>query len=222
MGLHPGATVVDFGAGKCSWLARILDAVPGSKGVGIEPAGLFADEAEATHAELIKSGRLSIERRTAAEYLSERASQRFDGAVCVGSSHAFGGYDGTLEALSRCIRPGGAAVVAEGYWKKPPSADYLKALGGTEDEMGTHASNIERAIQRGFAPRWCCTVTDDEWDEYEWGYSRGIETWIDTHPNDPDRDAMLQRSRTWRETFVRWGRDTLGFGVYVLGMPSRT
>jgi len=216
MGLGQGAEVVDFGAGKCEWLARIAAAVSSARCVGVEPAAMFADEARRRHSKQIQSGGLEILQCSAADFLARLGERRFDAALCIGSTHAFGDYERTLTGAAACIKPGGVLVVAEGYWKKKPSPEYLKALGGDESEFTTHAGNVERAIERGLTPLWACTVTDDEWDEYEWGYSRGIESWVREHPNDPDVDAMLARSRSWRESFVKWGRDTLGFGVYVL------
>jgi SAM-dependent methyltransferase len=216
MGLRPGAEVVDFGAGKCEWLARIVLAVGGVRGIGVEPAVLFADEAERRHAGLVKGGRLEVVRMNAAAFLEERGGRTFDAALCIGSTHAFGDYEKTLEGAASCVRAGGVLVVAEGYWKQRPSAEYLKVLGGDESEFTSHAGNIERAIARGLTPLWCSTVTDDEWDEYEWGYSRGIESWVREQPGDPDAAAMIERSRAWREGHVKWGRETLGFGVYVL------
>jgi len=156
-------------------------------------------------------------RSTAAEFVEKEGGRTFDAALCIGSTHAFGDFVKTLEAAAKCIKSGGVLVVAEGYWKRPPSAGYLAALGGEESELTTHGGNIERAIACGLTPRWCCTVSDDEWDEYEWGYSRGIESWVREFPDDADAAAMIARSRSWREAYVKWGRDTLGFGVYVLG-----
>jgi hypothetical protein len=213
--LREGMVVVDFGAGKCEWLAAVCSRVAGTRGIGVEPTGVFAAEGRRRHAGLIESGRLEIVEKKAAEFL-ESWDGTMDGALCVGSTHAFGGHGQTLEALAGCVVSGGVMIVAEGYWKQRPSAEYLKVLGGDESEFTTHAGNIERAISRGLTPMWCSTVTEDEWDEYEWGYSRGIESWVREHPEDPDAEAMLARSRGWREAYVKWGRDTLGFGVYVL------
>ena len=215
LGLKPGMEVVDFGAGKCGWLARVVSS-DGVRGIGIEPARLFADEARRRHAGLIGEGRLVVVEQTAADFLAAQGPTRWDAALCIGSTHAFGDFVRTLDALAGCVRTGGVIVVADGYWKRPPSAEYLKALDSDESEFTTHAGNIERAIARGWSPLWCSTVTHDEWDEYEWSYSRGIETWVRDHPEDPDAAAMLARSRSWRETYIRHGRDTLGFGVYVL------
>ncbi len=39
--------------------------------------------------------------------------------------------------------------------------------------------------------------------------------------DDPDAGAMAARIHGWHEAYLRWGRDTLGFGFYVLLKTSR-
>ena len=46
-------------------------------------------------------------------------------------------------------------------------------------------------------------------------YSRAIERYVAEQPDDADGPAMLERVRRWRDGYLRWGRDTLGFGVYL-------
>jgi len=39
-------------------------------------------------------------------------------------------------------------------------------------------------------------------------------------PEDPDVPAMLERIRRWRDGYLHWGRETLGFGVYLFHRPA--
>ena len=39
-------------------------------------------------------------------------------------------------------------------------------------------------------------------------------------PTIPDVPAMLERIRRWRDAYLRWGRDTLGFAVYLFYRPG--
>ena len=66
---------------------------------------------------------------------------------------------------------------------------------------------------------WAGVASDDDWDEYEWRYSRSVETFVAENPDDPDAEEMLRKIRTWRDVYLRWGRDTLGFGLYLLMRP---
>ena len=66
------------------------------------------------------------------------------------------------------------------------------------------------------------TSNDDEWDEYEGLYCSAVERYVDAHPEDPDGPAMGERIRRWHDAYLRWGRDTLGFGFYFLLKPARS
>ena len=35
----------------------------------------------------------------------------------------------------------------------------------------------------------------------------------------PIAPALLERIRRWRAAYLRWGRDTLGFGTYLFHRP---
>ena len=48
----------------------------------------------------------------------------YDRALCVGASHAFGGYIPMLEAIGNRMEKGGILLIGEGFWKKPPSTEY--------------------------------------------------------------------------------------------------
>ncbi|MFO0873059.1 MAG: class I SAM-dependent methyltransferase [Phycisphaerales bacterium] len=145
----------------------------------------------------------------------------FDAALCVGATGAFGGFQPALGVLRRIARPGGRVVVGEGFWRTPPHADYLAALGATADEMTSHAGNVEAAIASGFTPLYSVTSSDDEWDHYEGLYLHAMERWLAEHPGDPDHAAFTARIHAWRDAYLRWGRSTLGFGVYVLRCPDQ-
>lgn len=57
--------------------------------------------------------------------------------------------------------------------------------------------------------------------EYEGRYCGAIERYIEANPDDPDIDAMAKRIRPWHDAYLRWGRDTLGFGFYFLLKPAK-
>ncbi|MEK1832051.1 hypothetical protein AAAC51_33725 [Priestia megaterium] len=57
----------------------------------------------------------------------------FDVGICVGSTHALGSLELTLQSLKRNVKKGGFILVGEGYWKKKPSQAYLEALGGADE-----------------------------------------------------------------------------------------
>ena len=94
----------------------------------------------------------------------DAAPESFDLSLCIGASHAFGTYRDALRGLRRLLRPGGLALVGDGYWRRTPAAEYLALLGATPDEMTDHAGNVAAAIEEGFTPLYSCTASEDDWD----------------------------------------------------------
>jgi SAM-dependent methyltransferase len=196
--LPPLRTVLDVGAGKGELLKRLR-----ASGVALE---LHEDVAPKPR------GRLQVVIGDAKRYEPGRT---FDAGFCIAATHALGGYLPTLKKLSRWVKPGGFIAVGEGYWLKRPARGYLKVLEATSRDYGTHEQNIARAEALGLTAWWSATASADEWDEYEWSYSGSIERFAVEHPRDPDVAAMVRRIRAWRRARLKWGRDTLGFGLYL-------
>lgn len=221
LALPAGARTLDIGAGTCEMLLRVVEHVEGS-GVGIEPGKLFAAEARRRVvarglADLVRVVEDKAEPALASAGL---ARERFDLVMCVGALNALGGLVPTLERAKALLRPRGRVLVGEGYWKRPPAKEHLEALGGTEDECATLAETVARVERTGFTPVSVVVACDDDWDEYEWRYARSVERFVRDHPADPDRGAMLERSRRWRSTVMQWGRDTLGFALIGAELPG--
>ncbi|MBN1931561.1 MAG: hypothetical protein JW786_08150, partial [Desulfobacterales bacterium] len=41
------------------------------------------------------------------------------------------------------------------------------------------------------------------------------ETWASDHRDDPDVETVLKRVRKSKTAYLRWGRETLGWAIYV-------
>ena len=115
---------------------------------------------------------------------------------------------------------GGYILIGEGYWRTRAHPDYLAVLGAEHAQFLDHRGNVQAGIAAGLIPMHAATANLDEWDEYEWKYCRSIERYAREQPEDPDVPAMLERIRKWRDGYMRWGRDTLGFAVYLFYRPG--
>lgn len=214
LSLDPSDKVLDVGAGKGELLIRVAEQFH-TQATAIELYEGAIEEAKKKAAGRLQDGQISFLNQDAKEAVDAISPGEYGLAICIGSTHALGGLEETLRTLKKCVKKGGYLLIGEGYWKKQPSPDYLQALGATEDELSTHENNVKVGEDLGLIPLWAIVSSDDDWDEYEWLYSMSIENYCSEHPDDPDCIAMLARIRTWRRTYLKWGRDTLGFALYL-------
>lgn len=214
-GLEIGAAarVLDVGCGRAELLIRILERT-GASGVGIDDWPHAIASARAAAAGRVPPGRLDLREEKFDPARFETSS--FETALCVGASHAAGGLRPVLREFHRLLVPGGTAIVGEGHWMREPDPGYLAFLGTTRDELTDHVGNLRAARDAGFDVVRSVVSETSDFDAYENRYAAHVERFFADHPDDPDAAAFLARIRAWRSAYLRWGRDTLGFALYVL------
>jgi SAM-dependent methyltransferase len=144
----------------------------------------------------------------------------FDLVMCVGSSHALGGLQPALAAMARFTKPGGRAILGEGFWAEPPSQAALEALGADPEDLEDFDSIMALAEQHGFRPSYVAVSDQGEWDRYERAWCRGIEFFCAQHPDDPEAPALLDLARDHREGYETGYRGVLGFVTCLFELPA--
>ncbi|MEZ4390664.1 MAG: methyltransferase domain-containing protein [Polyangiales bacterium] len=209
--LPPGARVLDLGCGKGEVLRRVI-ARYGAHGVGVDRSPAMLDEARARLASVPPPASFTL-REQALEDLDPGVGD-YDLVINLGAIPD-GGYRAMLRAMKAHARPGGKLLVGEGFWARDPAPEYLASFGIAKESYGSHADNVFAAIEEGLTPRYAITSGVDEWDAFEGRYANAVERYVAAHPSDPDAPAMKARIDAWRGMYLRWGRDTLGFGTYL-------
>jgi hypothetical protein len=131
-----------------------------------------------------------------------------------------GNYRETLQVAKRLLRARGQLFVGEGYWRCDPAPEYLDFLKMAADEHTDHRGNQAAGVREGYELIRCSECSLEEWDVYEGTYARNVEEHVRANADDPDAATMLKRCRLWREGYVRWGRQTLGFGLYLFRLGA--
>ena len=214
--LGPNTMVLDLGCGRAEWLIQMAER-HGVRGVWVDRSADAIAEARSAAARRVASSTIELVEQDATGFDVPEAS--VDVGLCVGSTHVLGGERATLRAFRRWLRPGGHVVIGAGYWQQEPSQEYLDGFGGSKDELVSHADNVTVALEEGFVPLYAAVSSPDDWDRYEGLYARNVEVWAMDNPNDSERDAMLDRIRRWRDGYLRWGRSTMGFCLYLHAIP---
>lgn len=220
--LPAGARVLDIGCGTAELLVRIAErAGPGvtMRAVGIDRSPQFVARARENAARRAPAADITLLEMDGADYEPEPGS--FDLAACLGASWIFGGHRGTLQALSRAVRPGGQVLVGEPFWRAEPTDEYLAWASLSRGDFASHAGNVAIGEEERLVPLLALVSSAEDWDRYETLQWRAAARHAARHPDDPDVPDLLERVAHARHEYLAWGRETLGWALYLFGTPAR-
>ena len=207
--LGPESRVLDIASGR-GGPALILAREFGCRIDGIEIAPEFqaaaVERAQARGLSPLVSFRLgdaSQERLPDAEY---------DVALCLGASFVYGGLANTVDALAPAVKPGGHVVVGEPFWRRLPLPDDYE---DRADPWATLAETVVIFETSGLPVVSMISASEDDWDRYETLHWRAVEEWLATNPAYPDADDIRRRSERWKRTYLRHGREYVGWAIFV-------
>lgn len=211
--LPPAARVVDIACGMGEFLIRMANA-HGISGLGIDISPHFIAAARRRLKTCAPDADVTFTQMGGADFKPDKPHS-FSLVSCIGASWIFGGHAGTLDALVTMVEPGGWVVAGEPYWLREPSKDYLEALGVTREGFGTHTANVEEGEKRELALVYTLVSNKDDWDRYEGLQWYATDEFSRDNPDDPDLPELVERVAKAKATYLRWGRDTLGWAIYV-------
>ena len=216
--LGPEPSVLDVASGKGEFIVRVAErfggpAGQGVTGVAIDISPYCVADLRAKAASRIPAARLEVLEMDGGDY--HPTAGTFGLASCMGGDWVYGGHRPTLRFLAQAARPGGLVVVGEPFWKKDPAPEYLAWSGLKRDQFGSHSQNVETGEAEGLIPLLTLVSSDDDWDRYETLQWRAAARFADSNPEDPDVTELLTRVAKNRKEFLSWGRDTLGWALYV-------
>jgi SAM-dependent methyltransferase len=217
--LPDGAGVLDVACGKAEFLCLLAERY-GVTGTGIDLSPIRIEEARRNVAARGLKGRIELLQMDGGDYVPGREA-RLDLASCIGGSWIYKGHAGTLEALGRMVKPGGLVLVGEPFWRTEPNPEYLALIGQDADLCGTHSGNVQAGVGLGLTLLYTVVSTEDDWDRYEGLQWQAAERHALAHPDDPDVEELLRTSNRNRDAYLRWGRDCLGWAMYLFQKPAR-
>jgi len=218
LGLKPQNRVLDIACGHgemlVSWAAE-----HGISGVGVDASPYAIERAKRRAAGRDQDDDIVFLLARGEEYRTPRA-ERFDVTACIGASWIWGGYRGTLQALMGFTRPGGLLVVGQPHWITDPPEEYLKSEELDRQAIHTLWENVSIAQDLSLRLIYLTESSRDEWDRYEMLQAAGVDRFEQEHAGHPDLEEIRAQSDRSRDAYLRWGRDCLGFAVYVFRTPS--
>ncbi len=86
--------------------------------------------------------------------------------------------------------------------------------------MQSHSSNAEAGERRGTEFGHAFVSSKDDWDRYEGLQWFATAEYARVHPDDPDLAELVERVSRAKAAYLRWGRDTLGWAIYMFRLRS--
>ena len=144
------------------------------------------------------------------------APESLDLALCVGAEWVYGGLTPTCRALQAMVRPGGLVAIGTPYWLQPPPEEYLAAEGLSVEQFGASLqASVALCEAEGLELLYSIVSSPDDWDRYEGLQWYAVDEFARTHPDDPDCAEIRKRQAHARETYLRWGRDHIGWALHL-------
>ncbi len=134
---------MDVGCGTGEFLVRLAERYD-VRGTGIDPDGNALEQCRRRCEGRIPDDRLELHQLEVAAFAwPERP---FDAAICIGSTHAFGGFVPTLRELACRVSPGGVILVGDIFWRRVPEQPYRDVIG---DEWPPEDTDYAAGLRHG-------------------------------------------------------------------------
>jgi SAM-dependent methyltransferase len=211
--LEPEDRVLEIATGKGEFIIRLAEQYD-IEGIGVDISPYFVSDAKKKHQQRIPDAQLSFVEMDGADY-EPKAPESFNLVACIGASWIYGGHRGTLKALNEMAAPGGWVIVGEPYWRREPTDEYLEAIGQKRSAYGTHYENMKVGQEFDLKLVYTLASNQDDWDRYEGLQWYAADEWASKNPDDADVKEVLKRVHENRENYLRWGRETFGWAIYL-------
>jgi SAM-dependent methyltransferase len=211
LGLGPASHVLDIASGR-GGPALVLAREFGCRLTCVERAPEFIADARELIAQADLEDRIELVEADAATF----ELGRYDAALCLGATFAYGGLVPTLERL-RAAAP--LVAVGEPYWRSwplPPEPELDSSLPRTaEEEWLPLPATVERAESTGVRVVSLIASSEDDWDRYESLHWQTLDRWLAANPNHPQAEEFRARGAADRVRYLRWERAVMGWAIFV-------
>lgn len=212
--LSSGARALDVGCGRGEILARLAERFESSV-VGVDRSEAAIKLAR--HELRTRAPKADVELK-AIDVAEFNPGLAFDIVSWVGGPYVGESFESTLAALCSWTAPGGYVLVGHGFWEHEPPVAYLEASGIDKAEFGEHFDTMKRGREAGLTLLYSSVSTRDEWDQFEGRILFNWEEHCRLEASDEELKT-LERKRAWNDLQQRWGRTTMGFGLYLFRRP---
>lgn len=201
--LRDGLKVLDIGCGK-AWIMRQWAERFAIDGTGIDTNPAFVEFARS---KTPAKGKLQFLQQPADKFEPQPAS--YDVAICLGAAFALGGFVQAVDWLAAALKPGGKLVIGDLTLKHRPVVQ-------THQHLPLDAVEMMGVVERhGAEVSALISASDADFERYASHHRHATLRWAREHPDHPDQDEVLDKSRAdWGE-YLRTIRPLMGWTIYV-------
>lgn len=218
-GLGAGASVIDIGTGNATVAIRLAQRF-GLTIAAVEMNPVVADLARSRIEAAGAGDRVSLTVARSAEMLAR--TEPVDLIVALGTTDVSGEGRPTPEAgfiaLRRSLKSGGWLLWGDVLWRAEPPAPLRQITEATNlytDDAGWKAA----AEVAGFQVVEGWISPQDVYDAHLEDVVAAARAWVEAHPEAPEAGSIrLSADRV--QAIVEFGRDYIGFGLYLLRNPA--
>ena len=203
--------VLDVGCGK-AWLLRRMATRHAIHGVGVERHPIFVAEATEYIRHTPLKGTLEIIQTRAAQFSA--ASGAFDVALCIGASFAIGSFEQMLTWLRPLVKSGGVLAIGDIY-ARGPAVPPQSAVHFSDGVHRTLTGTLDMLAGAGLKLIGLIDSSKDEWDAYESLHWMAADFWLRTNPNHPNHATFMAADNKFRENYLAFDRNALGWAIWV-------
>lgn len=217
--LKPGLRTLDLGCGNGAMSVHLAETY-GLTVDALERSPAVFDIASRRLAGRGAPGQVALHNVDSRDFL--KGAEPYDLLVAVGASGIVEGApepQAIIEALKPHVKPGGLMLWADPYWKAEPDPAFVAMIAGYA-AYTTHAGNIDAGQATGLELWYAGASPEHEWDDCMYSMYAAAQQWLADHPDDPEAADVRARNEMQRAAYQTYGRDTLGFGLYLFRRPE--
>jgi ubiquinone/menaquinone biosynthesis C-methylase UbiE len=111
---------------------------------------------------------------------------------------------------------GGLLLLGETFWQQTPLPAVCAALGMTSADLPTLGDISAQFTASGVTLLEMHIASTADWDHYYAQQWRACARWLQQHPDDADAPALQAWVQQSRDSYLRYTREFIGYGVFVL------